>query len=221
MSQDDLKRIAAERAVALIPEDSFLGIGTGSTVNFFIEALAQSQKRVRGTVSTSAATTRLLQQHGFNVVSPTEAGRLPVYIDGADEINHSLHMVKGGGGALLAEKIVAHHAGQFICIADESKYVRQLGKFPLPVEVLPFARSLVAQEMVRLGGTPQLRANFATEAGHEILDVAGLNLDRPLTMEEKINQIPGVMENGIFARRPADILVLGRAGGAALVHAGE
>lgn len=217
MTQDEKKRAAAERAVSLLPKGEYIGVGTGSTVNYFIEALAALKDDIRGAVSTSRASSALLQKIGIPVVTLAESGRLPVYVDGADEINHSLHMVKGGGGALLAEKIVAYAAARFICIADDSKYVAKLGAFPLPVEVVPMARSMVAQELVRLGGQPQLRMGFVTEAGHEILDTAGLNLDRPVSMEETINHIPGVMENGLFARRPADVLVLGHERGTEII----
>lgn len=209
MTQDEKKRAAAQRAVALLPRDEYIGVGTGSTVNYFIEALAAVKDDIRGAVSTSRASTELLQKIGIPVVTLAQSGRLPIYVDGADEINRSLHMIKGGGGALLAEKIVAHASERFVCIADDSKYVAKLGTFPLPVEVVPMARSLVAQELIRMGGKPELRVNFLTESGHEILDTSGLNLDLPVTMEEAINHIPGVMENGLFARRPADVLVLG------------
>lgn len=213
MTQNAQKQAAAERAVTLVMRGEYIGIGTGSTINFFIEALATMKDDIRGAVSTSAHSTMLLKKVGIPVVSLNETGRLPIYFDGADEINHALHMVKGGGGALLAEKMVAYYSNRFVCIADESKYVSRLGKFPLPVEVVPFARSMVAKEMVRLGGMPQLREGFISEGGHEILDVFGLNLDEPQKMEEAINRIPGVMENGIFAREAADVLVLGRKNG--------
>lgn len=221
MTQNTQKRAAAERAVALIPKGEYVGIGTGSTVNFFIEALAAVKDDIRGAVSTSAHSSMLLKKMGIPVVTLNETGRLPIYFDGADEVNHALHMIKGGGGALLAEKMVAYYANQFVCIADESKYVSRLGTFALPVEVVPFARSMVAKEMVRLGGMPQLRQGFISEGGHEILDVSGLNLDEPQKMEDIINQIPGVMENGIFARQAADILVLGRASGVEVLNVAQ
>ena len=153
------------------------------------------------------------------MVTPAESGRLPVYIDGADEINHSLQMIKGGGGALLREKVVASISDSFICIADDSKYVSKLGKFPLPVEVLPFARSVVAKALFRMGGEANLRVGFKTDGGHEILDVTGLDLSRPLTMEDELNKIVGVMDNGIFARNAANVLVLGTKYGAELISA--
>ncbi|MBR7059595.1 MAG: ribose-5-phosphate isomerase RpiA [Neisseriaceae bacterium] len=220
MTQDEQKRSAAEKAVSMLPRGEIIGVGTGSTVNHFISALEAIKHDIRGAVVTSQETEKRLRQLGIPIVSPAEAGRLSVYVDGADEINHSLQMIKGGGGALLAEKIVASIADTFICIADESKYVSKLGKFPLPVEVAPFARSVVAKALIRMGGTPQLRMGFTTESGHEILDTAGLDLSRPLTMEDNINQIAGVMDNGLFARRPADVLVLAGKKGVEIISIG-
>ncbi|MBR6026275.1 MAG: ribose-5-phosphate isomerase RpiA [Neisseriaceae bacterium] len=220
MTQDEQKRAAAERAVSMLPRGEIIGVGTGSTVNHFISALDSIKHDIRGAVVTSQETEKRLRQLGIPIVSPAEAGRLSVYVDGADEINHSLQMIKGGGGALLAEKIVASIADTFICIADESKYVSKLGKFPLPIEVAPFARSVVAKSLIRMGGTPQLRMGFTTESGHEILDTSGLDLSRPLTMEDEINQIAGVMDNGLFARRPADVLVLANKNGVEIISIG-
>ena len=219
MNQDDKKQAAAEKALSLIPKGSYIGIGTGSTVNFLIDALARTQFDIKGAVATSLETERRLTAAGITVVTPAEAGRLPVYIDGADEINHSLQMIKGGGGALLREKVVASISDTFICIADDSKYVSKLGKFPLPVEVLPFARSVVAKALFRMGGEANLRVGFKTDGGHEILDVTGLDLSRPLTMEDELNKIVGVMDNGIFARNAANVLVLGTKHGAELISA--
>lgn len=219
MNQDDKKRMAAEKAVDLLPKGEWIGVGTGSTVNFFIEALAKIKYDIKGAVATSNETERRLIAAGIPVVTPAEAGRLPVYIDGADEINHSLQMIKGGGGALLREKVVASMADTFICIADDSKYVSKLGKFPLPVEVLPFARSLVAKALFRMGAEANLRVGFKSDSGHEILDVTGLDLSRPLTMEDEINKIVGVMENGLFARNAATTLVLGGNHGAEIISA--
>lgn len=219
MNQDDKKQAAAEKAVDLLPKGEFIGVGTGSTVNFFIEALAKIKYDIKGAVATSNETERRLIAAGIPVVTPAEAGRLPVYIDGADEINHSLQMIKGGGGALLREKVVASMADTFICIADDSKYVSKLGKFPLPVEVLPFARSLVAKALFRMGAEANLRVGFKSDSGHEILDVTGLDLSRPLTMEDEINKIVGVMENGLFARHAATTLVLGGNHGAEIISA--
>ena len=219
MNQDDKKRMAAEKAVDLLPKGEFIGVGTGSTVNFLIVALAKFKYDIKGAVATSNETERRLIAAGIPVVTPAEAGRLPVYIDGADEINHSLQMIKGGGGALLREKVVASMADTFICIADDSKYVSKLGKFPLPVEVLPFARSLVAKALFRMGAEANLRVGFKSDSGHEILDVTGLDLSRPLTMEDEINKIVGVMENGLFARHAATTLVLGGNHGAEIISA--
>ena len=219
MNQDDKKQAAAEKAVSLLPKGEFIGVGTGSTVNFLIDALAKIKYDIKGAVATSNETERRLIAAGIPVVTPAEAGRLPVYIDGADEINHSLQMIKGGGGALLREKVVASMADTFICIADDSKYVSKLGKFPLPVEVLPFARSLVAKALFRMGAEANLRVGFKSDSGHEILDVTGLDLSRPLTMEDEINKIVGVMENGLFARNAATTLVLGGNHGAEIISA--
>ena len=219
-AQDRLKRTAAKKALEFVPENAYIGIGTGSTVNFFIEELANSGIRIKGAVSTSKATSELLKQHGIPEVPLTEADELPVYIDGADEVNHSLQMIKGGGGALLREKIVASASDKFVCIADESKYVSRLGKFPLPVEVIPAARSLVARQLLKLGGEPQLRVGFITDSGNEILDVADMDLSRPLTLEDELNKITGVVENGLFARDTADVLILARAGGVEVIKVG-
>ena len=219
MNQDDKKQAAAEKALSLIPKGTYIGVGTGSTVNFLIDALARTKFDIKGAVATSPETERRLTAAGIEVVSPAVTGRLPVYIDGADEINHSLQMIKGGGGALLREKVVASISDTFICIADDSKYVSKLGKFPLPVEVLPFARSVVAKALFRMGGEANLRVGFKTDGGHEILDVTGLDLSRPLTMEDELNKIVGVMDNGIFARNAANVLVLGTKYGAELISA--
>lgn len=203
------KRNAARRALQFIPEDAYIGVGTGSTVNLLIEELAEVKGQIRGAVPTSNETSQLLRKVGIKIVDLAESGKLPVYIDGADEINHTLQMIKGGGGALLAEKVVANASQRFVCIADESKYVARLGKFPLPVEVAVFAQSIVAAELIKLGGVPELRVGFTTRSGHHILDVTGLDLSAPMKMEDTLLRIPGVMECGIFAHRPADILVLG------------
>ena len=219
-AQDDLKRMAGEKAVGFVPENEYIGIGTGSTVNHFIKALAESGKTVKGAVSSSKATSDLLAQYEIPEVTLSDVVRLAVYIDGADEVNHSLQMIKGGGGALLREKIVASASERFVCIADESKYVARLGRFPLPVEVIPSARSLVARKLLALGGEPELRVGFTTDSGNEILDVSGLDLSRPLTMEEEINKITGVVENGLFARDTADVLLLARAGGVETITIG-
>lgn len=215
--QNALKRIAAEKAVEFVPENEYIGIGTGSTITYFIEALARSGKTIKGVVSTSQSTSEKMREHGIPEVSLNDVHGVAVYVDGADEINHSLQMIKGGGGALLAEKIVADAANQFICIADESKYVSRLGRFPLPIEVVHHARSAVARQLVKLGGDPELRINYITENGHEILDVHQLTINEPVSLEEEINRIPGVVECGLFARHPADVLILGRESGAEVI----
>ncbi len=210
LTQNQLKVDVAKKALEFVPDDAVIGVGTGSTVNFFIEELAGSRGRIKGAVSSSEASTRLLKAHHIPVFDLNEVDSLAVYIDGADEINHYLHMIKGGGGALTREKIVGAVAEQFICIADESKYVTMLGEFPLPVEVVPMARSYVARQLVRLGGHPELRKDFVTDNGNVILDVHGLKIAKPVEMEELINHIAGVVTCGLFARRRADVLLLGR-----------
>lgn len=219
-TQDQLKRTAAEKALEFVPANAYIGIGTGSTVNHFIAALAHSGIPIKGAVSTSKATSELLKQHGIPEVALNEVDELPVYIDGADEVNHSLQMIKGGGGALLAEKIVASAADKFICIVDESKYVARLGKFPLPVEIIPAARSLVSRKLLKFGGNPQLRIGFTTDSNHKILDVHNLPINEPLKLEDEINRIPGVVENGLFARNPAHVLIIGRPDGAEVIQIG-
>jgi ribose 5-phosphate isomerase A len=213
LTQNQLKLEVAKKALEFVPEDAIIGVGTGSTVNLFIEELATIKGRIKGTVSSSNASTERLRAHHIPVYDLNTVDEVAVYIDGADEINHYLHMIKGGGGALTREKIVGAVAAQFICIADETKYVEMLGAFPLPVEVVPMARSFVARELVRLGGHPELREGFTTDNGNIILDVHGLKISQPVTLEEAINQIPGVVTNGLFAKRRADVLVLGRQSG--------
>ncbi|MDO1510459.1 MULTISPECIES: ribose-5-phosphate isomerase RpiA [unclassified Neisseria] len=216
-SQDELKRMAAEKAVEFVPEGEYIGIGTGSTVNFFIEALAKSGKKIKGAVSTSKGTSELLARFEIPEVQMNEVSHLAVYVDGADEVNHSLQMIKGGGGAHLNEKIVASIADKFVCIADESKYVSRLGKFPLPVEVIPMARSMVSRKLVALGGQPELRMGFITFNGHQIVDVHDLEINLPVTLEDEINKIPGVVENGLFGHNAADVLVLGTQNGVQVI----
>ena len=219
-TQDDLKRMAGEKAVEFVPENEYIGIGTGSTVNYFIKALAASGKQIKGAVSSSKATSALLEQYEIPEVTLSDVIRLAVYIDGADEINHSLQMIKGGGGALLAEKIVASAAEKFVCIVDESKYVSRLGKFPLPIEIIPAARSLVSRQLLKYGGSPQLRLNFTTDSGHKIIDVHNMPINEPLKLEDELNRIPGIVENGLFARHPAHVLIIGRAEGAEVIKIG-
>ena len=220
-TQDELKRIAAEKAVEFVPENEYIGIGSGSTVNMFIEALGKSGKKIKGAVSTSKKSSELMVQYDIPEVSLNDVMGLAVYVDGADEVNHMLQMIKGGGGAHLNEKVVASACDKFICIADESKYVSRLGKFPLPVEVLPGARSLVSRKLLAMGGQPELRLDYTTFHGNQIVDVYDLNIDRPLTMEDEINRITGVLENGIFARNAADVLILGTEQGAKVIKPGQ
>ena len=209
MSQDDLKRAVAAAAIAYVPHDSIVGVGTGSTANFFIDELAKIKHQVRAAVASSEASAQRLQGHGIKVVSLNDAGTLPVYVDGADEITRQLHMIKGGGGALTREKIVAAASKKFICLCDATKLVNILGKFPLPIEVIPMARSFVARQLVALGGQPQLREGFTTDNGNIILDVHGLEILNPVELEVSLNNIAGVVTNGLFARRAADVLLLG------------
>ncbi|WP_148716983.1 ribose-5-phosphate isomerase RpiA [Chitinolyticbacter meiyuanensis] len=209
MTQDEMKRTAAEAALAFVPDDSIVGVGTGSTANYFIDALAKQKGRIVGAVSSSEASVARLKGHGIAVFDLNGVDQLPVYVDGADEINHQLQMIKGGGAALTREKIVAAVAEQFVCIADESKQVRVLGSFPLPVEVIPMARSYVARQLVKLGGHPVYREGVVTDNGNVILDVHGMQIAEPAKLETEINHIVGVVTNGLFARRRADVLLLG------------
>lgn len=209
LSQDELKRAVARAAIAHVVPDAVVGVGTGSTANYFIDALAELRDRIPGAVASSEATRRRLEGHGIRVLDLNAVETIPVYVDGADEITVEMHMIKGGGGALTREKIVAAVAETFICIADGSKLVQALGKFPLPVEVIPMARAQVARELAKLGGTPKLREGFLTDNGNIILDVHGLSIADPVDLESRINQIVGVVTNGLFARRGADILLLG------------
>jgi ribose 5-phosphate isomerase A len=213
MDQDALKKLCAEAALAFVEDDMTVGVGTGSTVNHFIAALVSRKARIAGTVSSSEASAKRLREAGIAVMDLNAAGGCDVYVDGADEVTERLAMIKGGGGALTREKIVAQASRKFVCIADASKLVAVLGKFPLPVEVIPMARSLVAREIVRLGGRPVLREGALTDNGNVILDVHGLSITDPAGLESELNQLPGVVTNGLFARRPADVLLLGTPGG--------
>lgn len=213
MTQDELKAAVAREAVKHVVPDAIVGVGTGSTANLFIDELAKMRERIKGAVASSVRSAERLAGHGIRVLDLNEVDDIPVYVDGADEVTAGLAMIKGGGGALTREKIVAAVAKRFVCIADETKLVPQLGKFPLPVEVIPMARAHVARSLVALGGKPTLRAGFITDNGNEILDVAGLAITDPVAMESEINQIIGVVTVGLFARRGADVLLLGTAGG--------
>ena len=213
MNQDDLKRAVAVAAIEYVPADCIVGVGTGSTANFFIDELAKIRHKIRGAVASSEASAKRLKGHGIEVFALNDAGDLPVYVDGADEITRHMHMVKGGGGALTREKIVAAASRKFICVCDESKLVDVLGRFPLPVEVIPMARSSVARQLVALGGQPALREGFTTDNGNLILDVRGLQIMNPVELESTLDYIAGVVTNGLFARRPADVLLLGTASG--------
>lgn len=213
MTRDEMKEAAAKAAIAQLPEDAVIGVGTGSTANCFIAELARIRDRVEGAVASSEATAARLRAAGIPVLELNHVSELPVYVDGADEITPHLAMIKGGGGALTREKIVAAVARRFICIADDSKLVDVLGRFPLPVEVVPMARSYVARELVKLGGQPAWREGFVTDNGNVILDVRGLSITDPVALESAINQIAGVVTNGLFARRGADLLLLGGARG--------
>ncbi len=209
MTQDELKQATAEAALEFVVDDSVIGVGSGTTVNYFIDALATVKHRIEATVASSAASQKRLEEHGIRVFDLNSINEMSVYIDGADEINPHLQMIKGGGGALTREKIVACNAKQFVCIADASKYNDFLGDFPLAVEVIPMARSYVAREIVKLGGSPMYRDNFVTDNGNIILDIHNFPIHKPLEMETTLNNITGVVCNGIFAHRPADILLLG------------
>ncbi len=208
MTQDEQKRAAAKAAIQYVPAGCIIGVGTGSTANYFIDELAGIKQNLEGAVASSETTARRLRDRGIEVLDLNSVDELPVYVDGADEITEHLHMIKGGGGALTREKIVAAVARKFICIADQSKLVPILGKFPLPVEVIPMARGYVAREITRLGGQPALRQGFTTDNGNVILDIHGLQILDPVELESTLNQITGVVMNGLFARRGADILLL-------------
>lgn len=209
MSQNSYKQAAAEAALAFVEEGTIVGIGTGSTANFFIDALAGMKDRIKGAVASSEASAERLRSHGIEVFDLNNVSDIPVYVDGADEVNQHREMIKGGGGALTREKIVAAVARQFICIVDDTKVVKRLGAFPLPVEVIPMARSYVARKLAGLGGQPVLREGFVTDNGNVIIDVRNLEIDRPIKLEEDINNLVGVVTNGLFARRPADVVLVG------------
>ena len=222
MTQDEMKQAVAEAALERIrpqlENDTVLGIGTGSTANRFIDALAGLRGQINATVASSEASAERLRSHGIPVYDLNSVDQMDFYVDGADEANGALQLIKGGGAALTREKIVAAVAREFICIADESKLVRTLGQFPLPVEVIPMARSFVARELVKLGGDPVYREGVVTDNGNVILDVFNFSIPQPLATEEKINNITGVVTNGLFARKPANVLLLGTAQGVRVLH---
>ena len=209
MNQDLKKQRAAEAALEFVRDGAIVGVGTGSTVNFFIEGLAALRHRIAGAVSSSTASTQRLTAHGIAVLDLNATGELEMYVDGADEATRDLHLIKGGGGALTREKVVAAASRRFVCIVDEQKVVARLGRFPLPVEVVPMARGHVARQIVRLGGDPAWREGVVTDNGNHILDVRGLVIGDPVALEGEINQVAGVVTVGLFARRPADVLLVG------------
>ncbi len=208
MTQDELKQAVARAALDYVP-GGIIGVGTGSTARLFIEALAGIKERIVGAVPSSEDTRRRLEGHGIRIFDLNEIESMPVYIDGADEINAEMHMIKGGGGALTREKIVSAVAERFVCIADGSKYVEVLGRFPLPVEVIPMATAQISREIVRLGGRPVLREGYVTDNGNRIIDVHGLQILDPVDLETRLNQLAGVVTSGLFARKPADVCLLG------------
>jgi len=212
-TQDELKKAVAQAAVDYVVsklyDETVIGIGTGSTANFFIDLLAEHKGKIYGTVASSEASAERLKSHGIPVYDLNSVNGIEVYVDGADETNERLELIKGGGGALTREKIVAAAANEFVCIVDQSKWVRRLGEFPLPVEVIPMARSYVARQLAKMGGNPVLREGFTTDNGNIILDLFNCNIEVPCQIEEKINNITGVVCNGLFALRPADLLIIG------------
>lgn len=208
MNQDEKKRAVAKAAMEYIKDDMIVGVGTGSTVNFFIDELAAFRGRIEGAVSSSVASEQKLRGHHIPVLDLNSVDELAIYVDGADEATRNLHLIKGGGGALTREKVVAAVSRKFVCIVDDSKMVDILGSFPLPVEVIPMARSYVARQVVKLGGQPVLREGFVTDNGNIILDIHNLKILDPVAREEELNQITGVVSNGLFARRPADVLLI-------------
>lgn len=219
MTADEMKKQAAYTALDHITMGGVIGVGTGSTVNHFIDALATVKNKFDGAVSSSIVSTQRLEAHGIEVFDLNEVGEVANYVDGADESNHFLQLIKGGGGALTREKIIAAASEKFVCIADESKLVDVLGKFPLPVEVVPMSRSYVAREIVKLGGQPVYREGFITDNSNVILDVHGWEIMEPIALEKTLNNIVGVVTNGLFAMRPADVLLLGSESGTKVVHA--
>ncbi len=219
MTADEMKKQAAYAALEHITTGGVIGVGTGSTVNHFIDALATIKNKIEGAVSSSIVSTKRLEAHGIEVFDLNDVGTIASYVDGADESNHFLQLVKGGGGALTREKIIAAASEKFVCIADQSKLVDVLGKFPLPVEVVPMSRSYVAREIVKMGGQPVYREGFITDNSNVILDVHGWDIMEPIKLEKDLNNVVGVVTNGLFAMRPADVLLLGAEDGRKVVHA--
>ncbi len=217
MTQDEMKIAAAAAALEYVESGMIVGIGTGSTANHFIDLLATVKGKIDGTVASSVASEDRLKSHGIPVMDLNNAGQLSIYVDGADESDKHLNLIKGGGGALTREKIVAGASDKFICIADESKLVDVMGEFPLPVEVIPMARSYIAREIVKMGGKPVLRDGFTTDNGNIIIDIHGLEIMEPVKVETHFNQLPGVVTIGLFAQRPADVLILGTPNGAKVI----
>jgi len=217
MTQDEMKRKAAEAALEYVIVDEIVGVGTGSTVNHFIDVLADIKHKIKGAVSSSVVSTERMEGYGIKVYDLNEVNGIEVYIDGADESDHYLNLIKGGGGALTREKIIAGASRKFVCIADESKLVDVMGGFPLPVEVIPMARSFIARELVKLGGRPVYREGFVTDNGNDILDVHDLRIMEAVKLENELNKLPGIVTVGIFANRPADVLILGTQDGAKTV----
>jgi ribose 5-phosphate isomerase A len=217
MTQDEMKKAAAAAAIEYVESGMIVGIGTGSTANHFIDLLAKIKHKIDATVASSVASEERLKAHGITVLDLNDAGSLSLYVDGADESNKSLHLIKGGGGALTREKIVAAASEKFVCIADESKLVDTLGQFPLPVEVIPMAQSYIGREIVKMGGKPALREGFTTDNGNIIIDVHGMEITDAIQIEAAFNKLAGVVTVGLFASRPADVLILGTANGAVTV----
>ena len=213
MTQDEMKKAVAKAALEHVVPNTIIGIGTGSTANHFIDFLAGMKGQIEGTVASSEASTKRLKGHGIEVFDLNSVDSISVYVDGADETNHYRHLIKGGGGALTREKIVAAASKKFVCIVDETKVVDVMGKFPLPVEVIPMARSYVARELAKLGGMPVYREGFVTDNGNVILDVHGLEIMEPVKLEQTLNNITGVVTNGLFAMRPADVVLVGTPNG--------
>lgn len=221
LSTEAKKRAAAQAALEFVEDDAVIGVGTGSTVELFIDALAERSERIQGAVSSSEASTARLKAAGIEVMDLNDVGDVPVYVDGADEATARGQLIKGGGGALTREKILAAAARRFVCIVDDSKLVKMLGRFPLPIEVIPMARSLVARKLVALGGRPELRSGFVTDNGNQILDVRQLTIEQPMALEAELNQLVGVVTNGLFAVRGADVLVVAGDEGVELTRPGR